>query len=417
MSWYVGGLIQAEDFNNLVGPSNTPSTGQKLNTLWGVGNGRYGYGQTPISNVTANATIEATSWDSLINTLNTIAYHQQGVTAQKTGTSTAGSATILMADTTNVTKGLYITGSTIKTNILVKVSSVVTNTSITIDSVAIGTGSVTTTFQFTVNPPIPAPYGSGSLPAGITSPDKVGYLSAIRDNILTAYTKTNYAKLQGTTSTNIVRVTGSPWLNQVTFTHIVTFESGDKARYFFNAGGQLAINFTHAATGTAIDTLFNQLATSCGTIYLSAPPYGVSSAEIAGTSYYGTTRIGGSGNALASSVLGYYDLTTTDQTIFKKYPTSTAWKLATYYLNSFIEVKVKSNGTQGNNADAGSVITITTVWRQSPPTLYIQPGNNTGPVNNSTTTLVVKNPSSTVDGGFLTKSWGNITVTSSFSGN
>jgi hypothetical protein len=69
------------------------------------------------------------------------------------------------------------------------------------------------------------------------------------------------------------------------FVHTVTFQSGDAARNFFNAGGQLAINFSHP-TGTGINSLWNMLAVACGTIVISSNSSGT--VRVAGTNYNGS---------------------------------------------------------------------------------------------------------------------------------
>jgi hypothetical protein len=73
MAYSQGGLIEATDYNNLINGSN------QLNTVWGVGNGDAGYGQTAIAVAVAGTTVAATQWATLINTLNSARNHQSGV--------------------------------------------------------------------------------------------------------------------------------------------------------------------------------------------------------------------------------------------------------------------------------------------------------------------------------------------------
>ena len=72
MSYSQGNLIEATDYNNLINGSN------QLNTVWGVGNGASGYGQTAISTVAVANTVTATQWATLINRLNSVLIHQSG---------------------------------------------------------------------------------------------------------------------------------------------------------------------------------------------------------------------------------------------------------------------------------------------------------------------------------------------------
>lgn len=72
MAYSTGGLIEATDYNNLINGTN------QLNTVWGVGFGDAGYGQTPISTVAATNVVTATQWATLINVLNNTRAHQTG---------------------------------------------------------------------------------------------------------------------------------------------------------------------------------------------------------------------------------------------------------------------------------------------------------------------------------------------------
>lgn len=315
MSYAQFGLIEATDFNNLVG-GNPVTTSGKLNTVWATGGTNAGYGQTAVANVSAGGTVAATDWANLVNRTANSASHQ--------------------------------------------------GTSIT---------SVT------------APSSGGT----------VTYLSAIPTNLTTIYTSRLNAATQGSTTSNTATY-ASTWSSALTFTHTATFANGDAARYFFNSGGQLAITCSHPS-GTGINLLLNNLASNIGTVVLSAPTSG--SVTIAGTSYNGITKVGGGGNApTVSTNSGYYALTTANVTAF----TQTASTGPSGYLSTFIRVIVKSNGTQGSNGDAGSVITIYTIWDEVPDGLTA--------AANSATTLTVRPPETT----YLANTWGAITLTGTSTG-
>jgi hypothetical protein len=225
--------------------------------------------------------------------------------------------------------------------------------------------------------------------------------SIFANNLNTIFTNRNNAGAQGSSSSDTRTYTTS-WNNALTFTHTITFESGDKARYFFNAGGQIALSFAHP-TGTNMNNLWNTLATACGTITLSAVNSGTQT--IADTVFNGVTRTGGSGTATIGTNNGYYALTSTNVVLFKK----TATSGPSGYLSSFIQVSAKTNSTQGTNGDTGSIITLTTVWDSVPNGGNTNLGR-TGP--NSAVTCVVRSPSSS----YLSPTWGNFTITSSVSG-
>lgn len=315
MSYAKSDKIEAVDFNTLVGVSPS-STANTLNTVWGIGNGNKGYGQTTVPNVAVASSVVASDWANLVSTTANIGTHQ-GTTLVNVTTPT--------------------TGATISYN-----ANVVTN-------------------------------------------------------INSIYSSRLNASAQGTTASTATAI-ATTWSDSITFTHTVTFESGDKARYFFNAGGQLALQFTHSTTG-GINSLFNSLASACGTIVLSATTSGTQT--IASTSYTGITKSGGSGTpATLLTNTGYYALTTTNQEVFKQLATGTPAN----YLSSFISVNVKTNAPTGSNGDNGSIITFTTVWDEVPNGLVV--------ATNSTTTLVVRPPSTSQ----LTSTWGTVSVTGSVTG-
>lgn len=240
-------------------------------------------------------------------------------------------------------------------------------------------------------------------------------LSTINTNYNTISTPILNARAQATSSSNSQTTSGGLWGTQKTFTFTVTFASGNAARYFFNSGGQLAISCTHGYTSTSMDSLLNTLCSRFGTLYLSSPT-STASATIAGTSFTGTTKVGGntggSGTTTATTI-GYYSLTTANQQMHKQVAES---GLAGY-TGSYITLNVKSNGTQNATyADRGSVITFTILWDIAPDGANIGlAGTNNSLANagaSSYVTLTVK-PPTTHSSGLSTASWGTPTIASS----
>jgi hypothetical protein len=225
----------------------------------------------------------------------------------------------------------------------------------------------------------------------------ISFNSAIPTNLQTIYTNRLNAATQGATSANTATYASS-WSAALTFTHTATFANGDAARYFFNSGGQIKMTVSHPA-GTGINLLFNNLASNVGTVVVSAPTSGTVS--VAGTSYSGITKVGGGGNApTIDSTKGYYGLTTSNANVF----TQLASTGPSGYLGTFIRFIVKSNGTQGSNSDAGSVITIYTIWDEVPDGLVVSTG--------SATTMTLTSPETTN----LANSWGSVTLTGTVTG-
>ena len=241
----------------------------------------------------------------------------------------------------------------------------------------------------------------GTSITSVTAPTAGGtitYLSAIPTNLTTIYTSRLNAATQGSTTSNAA-VYASPWTNALTFTHTVTFANGDAARYFFNSGGQLKLTCAQANSTAGINLLFNNLASNIGTVAMSAPTSGA--VTIVGTSYNGITKVGGGGTTpTISTNSGYYAMTTSNANVF----TQLASTGPSGYLSTFIRVIAKSNGTQGSNGDAGSVITLYTVWDEVPDGLTVGTG--------STTTVTAVAPEST----YVANTWGTISVTGTVTG-
>lgn len=239
---------------------------------------------------------------------------------------------------------------------------------------------------------------------GVTTPTQgslIQALAAVSTNLTNIYNNRLNASGQAGTYTNTVTNT-TTWSSALTFTHTLTFASANAARYFFNAGGQIALTFGHPS-GTAINNLWNSLAAACGTIVISAPSSGT--ATIAGTGYNGVTKIGGSGSAtILSTNTGYYALTTSNVEIFKQLSASST---PAGYTSSFISASVRSNGTVGSNGDRGSIITITVVFDEVPNGApgYISAAN-------TTSTVTIRPPSTS----YLANTWGTVTLTGSVTG-
>lgn len=136
----------------------------------------------------------------------------------------------------------------------------------------------------------------------------------------------------------------------ITFTHTVTWASANAARYFFNAGGRIKWETNKTSTGQLADAEWNDLAnTLCGDIFITGgSTFGTQT--IAGVSYTGTTKSGGTGtpNTLATTK-GWYDLTTTDTLLYKQYADTAP------YTGQYIALNAKTAGS-------GTQLVITTTW-------------------------------------------------------
>jgi hypothetical protein len=149
------------------------------------------------------------------------------------------------------------------------------------------------------------------------------------------------------------------WNTHTTFTATSTFASDANAKEFFNAGGLIGINFTNQLGGSGSkDTGWGNLISAFGTVWLtSAGSSGpATSVTLAGTSYQGTDKKGGSGSVTTESNTGFYNLTSLYTETFKQYD-STYLYTSNYitcrykYASNIVSVEVKlfdNANTSGN---------------------------------------------------------------------
>lgn len=311
MSYAPGGLIEATDYNNLVG-TNTSVTGTSLNGVWAWGANSRGYGQTSISQVSASSTVTATQWASLVNALNSANAHITGSSSGLTA-NTAG-------------------------QVITYVSSLQTKIN----------GINTDRLTFASNSAAVA--GSG-----------LAY---------TAWTSTS-------TSATLTRSFGAN----------VQFESPDKARFFFNAGGRLKFNITATADGVSRSVAAKAVVDYMGGIAL----FGANTNS-------GRTGTGGTLGTNATTV-GYYNLTIANVTVVSVTSTTAS------YTSDTGTIAVRTNGTSGASNDNGDIISF---WAT------INSTQGTGALSfNDSLSLT---PTVSVDVSYpevtnLSNTWGAVTVT------
>lgn len=236
----------------------------------------------------------------------------------------------------------------------------------------------------------------GSTIISVNSPSSgnvISYVSAITTNLQTIYSNKLNAAIQGTTASNTATY-GSAWQNSLTFTFTANFANGDAARYFFNSGGQLKFTCSHP-TGTGFNAIFSEVAANIGTIVLSAPTSGT--VTIAGNSFSGITKVGGGGTSPSPYLTnnGYYALSSSNATVITQTAVGNS---------SSISFLMKSNGTQGLNADTGNVITVSVVWTEVPSGSFVTAG--------SATTMTIVYPEST----YIANTWGSATLSGTVTG-
>jgi len=221
---------------------------------------------------------------------------------------------------------------------------------------------------------------------------------------------TTIGTFSGTTSKTTATGSGSaPWT--ITFTHTITFADANSARYFFNAGGLVKVMYGKSSTGTDVDPDWNTFAGQCGNIFLSGHVRDAAQ-TIAGTSYTGVTRIGGTGGTQTTlaTTTGFYDLSTSPLTLFQLN------NITAPYTGEFIRTQASVNANS-----SPTVLTLTTTWVSdgstgpgtsddiSGGTAVSSPATAIGAATAPTTLVNLVPPSTT----YLTNSWGTPTIAAS----
>ena len=93
MTYTVGGLIQAADYNGFA----NDTAGANVNDIFSTGSGDKGYGGTALSTVSAAATVTATNWAGLVNNISSLASHT-GTTITSRSAPTTGNLIEILAD-------------------------------------------------------------------------------------------------------------------------------------------------------------------------------------------------------------------------------------------------------------------------------------------------------------------------------
>jgi hypothetical protein len=319
MTYVQGGLIEAQDYNNLLG-GNATSNSNTLDAVWAWGNGSRGYGQANLANVSVSGTITAIQWASFINILNSANLHinntTSGLTANTAGQLIGHSGFLTTAiQRLNQDRLLFATNSAVITN----------------------------------------------------------------HNSLTAYPAWQVADPQATQT-----VTRSFGAN-------VAFQSPDRARFFFNAGGRIKFNVSaenNLGAGVAgqrsqaIVNLFNNIG-------------GV--ALFASNTNAGRTGAGGT-LGTNNTALGYYQGTIANTSIVSVTSTTAA------YTTDSATLTYRTNGRQGQHNDNGSILSF---WINVTNTTGTGAGWNDAIDVTATVTVDVSYPEVTN----LANTWGAVTVT------
>ena len=189
--------------------------------------------------------------------------------------------------------------------------------------------------------------GSGTGIAATTAGSLITYLGTLSTALGTVYTNHNNFASQGATTTGATfspnfTVAATTAAQTWTFTRTVTFSSGDAARYFFNAGGQLNFVTISATNGDGTSRSADWatlIATNLGNI-----------PAIRTLTNGGRSGTGGTVNTNNTS-LGYFNSSTTAATIAQITSTTST------YTGDYIIAKLRTSAANASgNGDNGAVV-------------------------------------------------------------
>jgi hypothetical protein len=325
----LGNTITAADYNAIVGYNPTTNL-DTFNAVWGVGSGKFGYGQPALPNVDNPAVtltdgiIRSDKWVNLVNAISLSGLHQGTSIIQIQNTPLMpNQGALIQAEVYNRAK-----------------NSIVDLYAKHLNAAAQGT--------------------SANYPA-VNS-------SIWRDTVTFTHTVT--------------------FANGESARYF--FNCGGQLALTFASPPGIKINALMAALGQNAGTVVIS-SPNIETIKIANTNYkGVT--KIGGAApasldpRYTTERYGVQAFNEMISTCGYYGMSTSYQDIFKQsvggFPSSAP--RYHYYDGSYILVRAKSNGPQGTFGDNGNIITITTTWDQVPNGLQVTAG--------TTTTLTVRPP-------------------------
>jgi len=160
-------------------------------------------------------------------------------------------------------------------------------------------------------------------------------------NVATAVTTigTNRLSFNSTRDTPVTGANFDATFANSTFTRTitVTFASADQARYFFNAGGRFSLVFSPSGlTDNLKEQSYTDLMNAIGTLHLDAE----------------TSTRTGTGETVTTDglAIGYWDLTTSNQTILKLTSDNST------YTGNTLEVFMRVAGAAGTNGGLGTQV-------------------------------------------------------------
>jgi hypothetical protein len=217
-----------------------------------------------------------------------------------------------------------------------------------------------------------------SLISSPTAGESIAAYSSLLSNINAVYLDRNNATSFGADVNTVPSVTVGEWVRRARHTLVCNFQNADSARYFFNAGGRIRLGFglSGGSSSAAYNEWSDLINVKSGALLFGAR---------------NIIRDGGTGTpGIFSFGIGYYDLTTEDQEIFRIYADTAP------FTDNYISVKARYTGVTGTNGDRSSQITFTVSYEAEAGFSVIN--------GNLATSCTFKMPSDS----HLTNTWSNL---------
>jgi hypothetical protein len=371
MSYAQYGLIEASDYNGLVG-TNPNTTSGKLNTVWSTGGNSAGYGQTALATVAVGQTVGAAEWANLTTTTTNIASHQ--------GTSITSVTTPAVGDTVTYVAAIPTNLTTVYTNRLNAASQGSAGT----NSAALGTSFdsnalFTLTASFANGDAARYFFNAGgqisfncSPPANVSAPDAI--FNGLASNVGTVFISapnSGTANIAGNTFSGITKLGGgglsAPTIStnsgyyglSTSNTTVFTQISGDGGPYTNSS-----INFiakTNGVQGSNSDNGNVITVYSTWAISPSGTPVSGGATTIITVRYPSSTYIANTWGTVATtaSVVGSNTGVTTTTTTTTAAPTTTTTTTTTGPYSYVSEYGGELDATAGFGNPAGASVKVT----------------------------------------------------------
>jgi len=191
----------------------------------------------------------------------------------------------------------------------------------------------------------------------VSAGDAIAAIANLSADITTLYNARTTAASANITEASTAHTFTSSWNSTVTATSTVTFDGGNEARFFFNAGGYIKLN-PSLNDSTGRNAQWAHLLDEVGDLKLLNTTFTRTFSN--NSSGYGAG--GDNSPTTHASTTGYYDLSNSTDTVMFKYTIDDAFGYGNYRAN-YYEVKMNPGAEHGDGlGNNGEVITIKQIF-------------------------------------------------------